>query len=293
MIFRNIANRKIQFDQRNDDTYELYGSIALYQVGDIICDSGYIIRDHKQICCEISYIADGKGKFKVGNSTYNVKKDDIVICRTDQLHAIISDNADPLRYYYLGFVFDDEHLTDNMKIIKDFFLSAQAFTAAGNMKIQTPFHTIFNEFINNSPFSKNIIKNSIEDILIYTYRYFNKTDEEIYLLDNEIEGTNSIIYEIVNYIDSHITEIEDLSEIGKVFGYNYSYLSRIFSSTFGYSIKTYYTKCRFAAAAKMLGEGKYSITDIADKLKYQSVHSFSRAFKLYYGISPSEFKQKN
>ena len=44
-------------------------------------------------------------------------------------------------------------------------------------------------------------------------------------------------------------------------------------------------------AVKLLAEDK-PVTKIAHALNYESIHSFSKAFKGFYGISPKQYKFK-
>ena len=44
-------------------------------------------------------------------------------------------------------------------------------------------------------------------------------------------------------------------------------------------------------AKELIFSGKYSLTEIAEKLGYSSIYAFSKAFKKQYGNPPSSFKQ--
>ena len=289
MIYQRDNSKKLQFDQ-----YELvnFGDFSLLQIGDLICDVNYIMPSHIQYCHEVSYIADGRGIFTVGNKDYKVKKGDIILSSQGTNHAIVSDKENPLRFLYCAFII---HNKDGIfKELDTFFNSNANPVASDKYSINNIFNIIFNELINNGYYSEDVIKSSILQIMIFTYRNLMELQNEEYILKNNLTRTEEILYEIVSYIDSNYMNIEDLTKIGDILGYNYCYLSRAFSHNFGYSIKDYYSKLRFEKASNMLKSGKYSVTEVASKLNYQSVHSFSRAFRNYYKISPTDFiKQMN
>lgn len=44
----------------------------------------------------------------------------------------------------------------------------------------------------------------------------------------------------------------------------------------------------FGRAVSLLESG-VSVTETAEQLGYQSIHTFSRAFSRYYGVSPSRY----
>ena len=51
----------------------------------------------------------------------------------------------------------------------------------------------------------------------------------------------------------------------------------------------YFNKLKIRAAKEMIREGRLNFTQIAARLGFQSVHYFSRRFKLLTGMSPSEY----
>ena len=96
----------------------------------------------------------------------------------------------------------------------------------------------------------------------------------------------------MSYISSNLLNIEKLSEISGKMGYNYSYLEKIFKQTTGKSITDYYVAKKMEIAAVLIKENTSSVSKIAETVNYSSVYTFSKAFKLYYGVSPSEYRSK-
>jgi len=50
---------------------------------------------------------------------------------------------------------------------------------------------------------------------------------------------------------------------------------------------------RFREACRLLKDGKYNISEISEKVGFSSPSYFSRAFRKYYGIMPSEYSKNN
>ncbi len=288
----SIAKRKkFHFDNIYMDNPQLYESIILYQIGDLSCEGGFDLGRHKQYCYEISFIASGKGVFYSNNNEYNIKKGDIYLSLPDEFHNGRADFIDPFRYFYVGFNF-----AENLNDSNSFFHIKRLFDQISNpvikdkLDIQTPFINIFNELINLNDFSNIMIKTYLHQIVILAYRSFSELWEKEYSQDNHSEKSKKIVYEIVNYIDSNLDKIIELSNIADIFGYSYSHLSRIFSSETGSSIQEYYNKKRFEKAVQWLKQSNLSITEIAENLNYQSIHSFSKAFRKSFGISPTQYQ---
>ena len=92
--------------------------------------------------------------------------------------------------------------------------------------------------------------------------------------------------EMLIYISNHFKEELTLSELARKFGYNPSYLSRSFRSTFGISFVKYLTMLRLREAILLLkSEGK-SVTECAMESGFGSMRSFYRAFKDEFGVTP-------
>ena len=99
-----------------------------------------------------------------------------------------------------------------------------------------------------------------------------------------------LAYETIRYIDRNLTNIRELGEIADALGYSYSRLSHVFRTEIGVSLQSYWNRRRIMYAMRLLQMGETS-TRIAEMLHYQSVHSFSKAFKKIAGLSPSEYRQ--
>jgi len=100
-----------------------------------------------------------------------------------------------------------------------------------------------------------------------------------------------MVYQTIRYLDQHLVEIHELSQIADQLGYSYPHLSRIFSQEMGESLQAYWGQRRTLQAMNLLQHGELNITQIAEKLHYQSVHSFSKAFKKIAGLTPSEYQE--
>lgn len=93
-----------------------------------------------------------------------------------------------------------------------------------------------------------------------------------------------IIADIENGLDGEI-DIDELARKANLSNYE---LRRIFSFLAKIPIGEYIRKRRLSIAAEELRDGKISITELAVKYGYDSPSSFSRAFREFHGISPTE-----
>ena len=74
--------------------------------------------------------------------------------------------------------------------------------------------------------------------------------------------------------------------------FSIEYLTKLFKSKYGYSIYEYVLKLRMERAKELLANEENKIIDIAGRLGYADNHYFSKAFRNYYGVSPSQYRKQ-
>ena len=122
------------------------------------------------------------------------------------------------------------------------------------------------------------------------YKIFAEMQTDRYLPTQKYSN----ILPAVNYINENFIKSEITSEkISSLCGISYSYVSRLFRQRYGVSPKTYALQMKINYACDLLSSQIYTVSQIADMLGYSDVGFFSRQFKEYKGISPTEFVQKH
>lgn len=290
----NNGLKKFHFDNIYWSDPQRYDFITLYQIGDISCHGDYIIGQHAQQCYEISYIASGSGWYSTNGCIYPVKEGDLYINLPGEKHNGQSDSKNPFRYFYMGFIFNHLPNEENpFSHIERMMNKIVTPVLQDRLEIRTPFLKIMNEINSMNEYSQFMIKTYLNQILVLTYRNFCSDWEYRYLPRADEEDHRSIVYRAITYIESNIYAIDDLKQVADALGYSYSYLSHIFSQETGLTLQNYYLRKKMEKAIELLKDGEYNITLLADKLRYQSIHSFSKAFKKYTGLSPAQYQLIN
>jgi len=97
----------------------------------------------------------------------------------------------------------------------------------------------------------------------------------------------------MEYIEEHLTEDIDYSEISKIAYCSEYHFKRMFSFLSGVGLSEYIRRRRLTLAALDLKDKSLRIIDVAVKYGYDSADSFSRAFHSMHGILPSEVRNSN
>ena len=101
-----------------------------------------------------------------------------------------------------------------------------------------------------------------------------------------IEG----IQEAIDYIEEHINEKIDYDQLAQVANSSSYHFQRVFGIVCGLTIGEYIRKRRLTLSGEELLKKKIKVIDLALKYGYDSVESFSRAFRQFHGINPSRVK---
>lgn len=95
----------------------------------------------------------------------------------------------------------------------------------------------------------------------------------------------------VDYIDNNLYNKISFSDLSKKLNLSDRNFRKVFKEYIGISPKSYMQKRRMEIAAVDLKKSALTISQISDKLGYYSPFQFSRDFKKYYNINPSNYKQ--
>lgn len=96
--------------------------------------------------------------------------------------------------------------------------------------------------------------------------------------------------DIRSYIDDHYFEDIKISMFAEKHFLSREYLMKLFKQQFGFGIHEYVQKVRMDKAKELLGDPALKIQDISEMLGYKDKNYFSKAFRNYYSVSPSEYR---
>ncbi|MDT8394595.1 MAG: helix-turn-helix transcriptional regulator [Bacteroidales bacterium] len=125
-------------------------------------------------------------------------------------------------------------------------------------------------------FSKNLLKLGLE------------------LLDDKksilVERVKNVIIEMIHYSDE-LPKINYSDYICEKLGYNYTYLSNLFTEVKGITLQQYIILHRIEKAKELLLYDELNISEISYRLQYSSVAHFSNQFRKITGLNPSYYKK--
>lgn len=113
------------------------------------------------------------------------------------------------------------------------------------------------------------------------------------LLDARERGDqrlNPQVSEAIAYVEAHLGEPVTMREIAELLHLNSSYFSVLFKEQMGINFSEYLTRKRVQRAKELLVQTALPISEIAEKVGYQTDKYFIKVFKSLEAISPSKYR---
>ncbi|MBB3111718.1 AraC-like DNA-binding protein [Paenibacillus phyllosphaerae] len=98
------------------------------------------------------------------------------------------------------------------------------------------------------------------------------------------------IVRLLEQLEQHPEQREPLEHWWGKCGLKRTYFHELFLRETGMTPKAYQHRLWMRRAANLIQESDLSITAIAERLGYPSIHPFTRHFTAYYGVSPKQFR---
>lgn len=143
------------------------------------------------------------------------------------------------------------------------------------------------------PFANNAaIINTIEE-KYYLYEILQFLTIQFEMCMNIIGSPTreSIMDGILQYIQHNYQDNLKLGTIAELFGYNSSYLGKVFFKTTGKNFNSYLDEIRIENSKNFLRQPEYKVYEIAQLVGYANVDYFHKKFKKYVGMSPAEYRR--
>ncbi len=142
------------------------------------------------------------------------------------------------------------------------------------------------------PFNSNLLLIRIEKIILSREKLKKK-----FLISDSFSGDampssidKEILDNIVAQIEKHISESDfSVQSLIDIVNMSQDQLYRKIKALSGLSINHFIRKVRLNKAAKLIAEGRYSISEVVYKVGFNNPSYFTKCFKAEFGMSPSDY----
>lgn len=245
---------------------------------------------------EIYYQLSGERYYFIKDRSYYVKKGDIVLINTYDVHKTV--HVGSKVYERILINFSPEYIASLISSIEDINL-LQCFSKSSPVLSLSPKEQHFIESLlfkmlrekkEELPGYETYARISLVELLIALSRISPKHK------NNYLEFPSSLhkkISEVTTYINEHFNEDITLHSIASKFYMNAYYLCRTFKEVTGFNFTGYLNTVRIRASEELLTTTNLSILEVATTVGYTNSTHFGRVFKQHLGLSPLQYRKIN
>lgn len=214
----------------------------------------------------IHYVISGCGTFIKNKVPRKVSSGEIFIIKPGNVYSYIADTDTP--WEYMWFSFDGE--------------LASIFEKCDDV-IKIADDTVFYDMLRMTQF-----KNTCMEYLTgKLYEFMSELFEEY----DYINSNSDYVKTVSDFIKANYMRKISVKDIADTINLNSRYLSRIFKKEKGMTIQEFILKQKFLKAKKLLAMG-FTVSETALTVGYTDQFTFSKIFKKYTGVSPSEYMKQ-
>lgn len=242
---------------------------------------------------ELVYVDAGEITAYSGEKEYRLTKGSIIFHRPNEWHTLIGNgisassvaiisfkSVSDVLYNLSGKIFDTDTRQRTLlsKIIGE---ASSAFDTPLSTLITPKLHRRKNALFA----SEQMVKLYLLEFLITFLR-----DEYTFLSSAIDGGTGNMLFdEITHFMEENLDKKLTLSDMAQYAAISKTALKKLFREQTGGGACEYFTKMKINRAKMYIREENFNFTQIAELLGYDNIHYFSRVFKQYVKMPPSEY----
>lgn len=228
-------------------------------VGHETCAKGHSFGPYVREHHIVHFCLGGRGRLTDRHGVHSISGGELFVIRAGEVTTYTADTDEPWEYVWIAFTGDCTEAFSNARSVYD-----------------TPaeLDSLLYGFIKRGDTSVDIYTSILYALTYYLFS------------DTEREPQDEKLRHVHRYIKYNYMKDITVSGLAAEFGFERSYLYRMFKRRYGVGPKQYLTRVRMNNARRLLADG-YSVNECAYMVGYPDAFSFSRAYKSYFGIAPS------
>lgn len=233
---------------------------------------------HTHGLCEIIFLKEGDVSAIIGEKTYKLAENNLVIFRPNIPHMIRIDSDKC--YDRHNIIFDENKIANN--VFNKISENLDVLDCSKNMRLIDLFEKIdyyYQKLGKND--SVNLIDGLIQELI------FNLYIMPVENLCNNLVPVNPIIKKAVEYINSYYTTPITIDDVCKNVSVTKSHLHHLFIDKMKISPKKYINTKRLSMAQKLILSGEKP-SEVYSKCGFNEYVTFSRSYTKHYGYTPSQ-----
>jgi len=230
----------------------------------------------------ITFVLSGTAQYNVGGKYYEMHKGEIAFIPAHLAYIVRNVSNDQYYHFTANFqIIPDESSKPVMDIINS--NAPCVFKVKNEMMYHNLIERLTSVWVEKKPGYKMLSMSILYELL---YEYFKE-----YMMQNLNTGLVEKIEPAKSYIDTYLTRDTSLEELALMCGMSVTGFRRAYKSIYGISPIKYQTGLRIQNARDLLHFNVHTVDEISQLCGFDDSNYFSRLFKKYTGLSPSQFKK--
>ena len=229
---------------------------------------------------KLHYVHSGKGYLHANQKEYTIMAGQLFACYPNDVVYYKADAQTPWRYSWVAF--------DGLN--SEFYFERAGFTKT-NLVIDCPNCTLIENAYNEILATQKSAENKDLNYMGYLYLILASiVDKSPKVTDTS--NSKRYVKEALKYIKKNYSQAITITDISANLSLDRKYFSKIFKHELQMTPNEYLIHYRLTRACELMETTSLTIAEIAATVGYDNQFSFSRVFKKYKKLSPSDYRKQ-
>ena len=242
--------------------------------------TNYNFSGEKHSYWELTYVDKGELLTTIDGVSYHLKQGDLIFYAPMQFHTQSTFEKISSSYLTINFKMNFNHA--DLLCNKIFSLKRDSYFIVTKL---------IEELSNDNLYSNDLSLCYLKQLIIQMLRLDNSHFHSKPTTNMQQTYENELLNDILLYIDDNIYEKISVSTLCDHFCISTSMLHSLFRKNMNNTAKNYINELKLSKSKELIRNSTHTLSEISEMLGFSSIHYFSKKFKSYFNISPTEYSK--
>ena len=242
--------------------------------------TNYNFSGEKHSYWELTYVDKGELLTTIDGVSYHLKQGDLIFYAPMQFHTQSTFEKISSSYLTINFKMNFNHA--DLLCNKIFSLKRDSYFIVTKL---------IEELSNDNLYSNDLSLCYLKQLIIQMLRLDNSHFHSKPTTNMQQTYENELLNDILLYIDDNIYEKISVSTLCDHFRISTSMLHSLFRKNMNNTAKNYINELKLSKSKELIRNSTHTLSEISEMLGFSSIHYFSKKFKSYFNISPTEYSK--
>lgn len=242
--------------------------------------TNYNFSGEKHSYWELTYVDKGELLTTIDGVSYHLKQGDLIFYAPMQFHTQSTFEKISSSYLTINFKMNFNHA--DLLCNKIFSLKRDSYFIVTKL---------IEELSNDNLYSNDLSLCYLKQLIIQMLRLDNSYFHSKPTTHMQQTYENELLNDILLYIDDNIYEKISVSTLCDHFCISTSMLHSLFRKNMNNTAKNYINELKLSKSKELIRNSTHTLSEISEMLGFSSIHYFSKKFKSYFNISPTEYSK--